>query len=172
MKKFLIIGNMNAITYKEIFPLIKKNEMWGGCKGFSGGMNFNVNDETYDASKEKQASKVIDGRIVKNIMGCIWFTNLDHQKRNTPLDLYKHYNAEEYPKYDNYDAIEVGRVSEIPMDYDGVMGVPISFLDKYCPTQFEIKGLDRYVEDNPRYGHRFHINGKETYARILIRKLS
>ena len=99
-----------------------------------------------------------------------WFTNLDHKKRHEELVLYKSYTPEEFPKYDNYDAINVDKTADIPCDYDGVMGVPITFLDKYSPEQFEIVGLDRYVEDNPRYGHRFTINGKETYARIIIRR--
>ena len=149
-KKFLVIGSMNAITYKEIFPYIKNNELWLG--------NQNV--------KEFRSP---NGEI-KKFGNILWYTNIQHKKRNTPLDLYKRY-SNEYPKYDNYDAIEVGKVSDIPMDYDGVMGVPITFLDKYCPEQFEIVGLDRYVEDNPHYGHRFTINGKETYARILIKKV-
>ena len=86
--------------------------------------------------------------------------------------LYRHYkgNEEYYPKYDNYEAINVNKVVEIPLDYDGVMGVPITFLDKYNPNQFEIIGLDRYVKDNPKFGHRFTINNKETYARILIKR--
>jgi hypothetical protein len=95
---------------------------------------------------------------------------LDYKERHEDLILFKRYTPEEYPKYDNYDAINVDKTAEIPMDYDGVMGVPITFLDKYNPEQFEIVGLDRYVEDNPKYGHRFTINGKETYARILIRR--
>ena len=149
-KKFLIIGNKNAITYKEIFPYIKNNELWLG-------MNW-VKDFVQPNGEVKKFGNIC------------WYTNIGHARRNTPLDLYKKYSADEYPKYDNYDAIEVSKVSEIPTNYEGVMGVPITFLDKYCPTQFEIVGLDRYVEDNPHYGHRFHINGKETYARILIRR--
>ena len=181
-KKFIIIGNMNAITYTEIFPLIKENKIWAGCKGFSGGMNFNVDEQNYDASKEKQKSKIIDGKIVKNIMGCIWFTNVEHKKRNTPLDLYKRY-SNEYPKYDNYDAIECGKVCEIPMDYDGIIGVPISFLDKYCPAQFEIVGmaagnsavnefgiLANYKKHEKDRGGCGVINGERVYARFLIRK--
>ena len=168
-KKYLIIGNMNAITYKEIFPLIKDNKLWTGFKHFGGGMNMIQNKETFDESKTKSFSINENGEIIKNIMGCIWFTNLEHNKRHERLDLYKHYSPEEYPKYDNYDAIEVSKVCEIPMDYDGVMGVPITFLDKYCPEQFEIIGIDRYVENNPNYGHRFNLNCKEVYARILIR---
>ena len=149
-KKFLIIGNKNAITYKEIFPYIKNNELW---LGMNWAKDF-----------------VQPNGEVKKFGNICWYTNIGHARRNTPLDLYKKYSADEYPKYDNYDAIEVSKVSEIPTNYEGVMGVPITFLDKYCPTQFEIVGLDRYVEDNPHYGHRFHINGKETYARILIRR--
>ena len=105
-----------------------------------------------------------------------WFTNLEHSKRNQPLDLYKKYNTDEYPKYDNYDAIEVSKVAEIPMDYDGVMGVPITFLDKYCPTQFEIVGLTSSSKENT-YGQlledtttRAMICGNKKYARILIKK--
>jgi hypothetical protein len=169
MKRFLIIGNGNAVTYKEIFPLIKDNQIWAGCKCFGGGMNMIQPEDTFDESKTKSFTINDKGEIIKNIMGVIWFTNLDHTKRHEPLDLYKKYNPEEYPKYDNYDAIEVSKVCEIPMEYDGIMGVPISFLDKYCPEQFEIIGIDRYVENNPNYGHRFNLNGKEVYARILIK---
>jgi len=98
-----------------------------------------------------------------------WFTNLDTTKRHEELTLYKKYTKKEYPKYDEYDAINVNRYIDIPMDYAGVMGVPITFVDKYNPEQFEIIGIDRYVEDNPNYGRRFKIDGKEKYARILIK---
>ena len=168
-KKFLVIGNMNAITYKEIFPLIKDNKIWSGNKSFSGGMDFSVGDK-FDVNICKHPKYDKNGKLNINVMGCIWFTNIPHSKRNQPLDLYKKYNPKDYPKYDNYDAINVNKTSDIPMDYDGVMGVPISFLDKYCPTQFEIVGLDRYVEGNTMPNKRMHINGKEIYARILIRK--
>ena len=151
-KKFIIIGNQNAITYKEIFPYIKNNQLWLG-------MNFVKSFEKPNGDIQKFG----------NIS---WFTNIENKRRNEEIDLYKKYSFEDYPKYDNYDAIEVSRVDEIPMDYDGVMGVPITFLYKYNPTQFEIIGLDRYVEDNPHYGHRFTIKGEETYARILIKKVS
>lgn len=121
MKKFLIIGNGNAVTYKEIFPLIKNNELWLGINTNGHNMSF-----------------VNDGKI-KDVTA-VWFTNLDHAKRHEQLDLYKRYNAEEFPHYDNYDAIEVSKVCDIPLDYDGAMGVPITFLEKYCPEQFEIIG--------------------------------
>lgn len=161
-KKFLIIGNKNSITYKEIFPLIKNDKIWLGYRNINADMWFIV-PENY------KYEKLVDGKKVKHIMGC-WFTNLDTTKRHENLIMYKKYTPEEYPKYDNYDAIEVSKVSEIPEDYFGVMGVPITFLDKYNPEQFEIKGIDRYVEDNPYYGKRFTINKKEIYARVLIRR--
>lgn len=158
-KKFLIIGNKNAITYKEIFPLIKDNKLWLGV----------TSPEDFIQPK---------GDKKKNMKGLTrWFTNIEHSKRTYPLDLYKNYNAEKYPKYDNYDAINVDKVTDIPIDYDGVMGVPITFLDKYCPTQFEIVGM---AEDNGKGqsgkanwdGLNPHcvINGKNKYKRIFIRK--
>ena len=116
-KKFIIIGSQNAITYKEVFPFIKEDKLWLGVSPRS--MEFILpNGE-------------------KGVVNACWFTNLEHNKRHRPLDLYKHY-SNEYKHYDNYDAIEVSKVCDIPMDYDGVMGVPITFLDKYCPDQFEI----------------------------------
>lgn len=169
-KKFLIIGNGNAVTYREVFPYIKNNELWlGAGKGMGGkAVEFMVDESIYDTTKGT-VNRIENGICYVGVMMVTWFTNLDHKKRHQPLDLYKHYTPEEFPKYDNYNAIEVSKVCDIPLDYEGVMGVPISFLDKYCPSQFEIVGLDRYVEDNPHYGHRFHVNGKETYARILIK---
>lgn len=162
-KKFVIVGHQNAITYKEIFPLIKENEIWLGY-GFKGGAGHFI-------SQYEDTATAGDHRVgMIRVSGVNWFTNLEIPKRHEDLILYKSYTPDEYPKYDNYDAINVNKTSEIPMDYDGVMGVPITFLDKYNPDQFEIVGLDRYVEDNPKYGHRFTLNGKETYARILIRR--
>ncbi|MBR2438854.1 MAG: adenine-specific methyltransferase EcoRI family protein [Lentisphaeria bacterium] len=162
-KKFVIIGHQNALTYKEIFPLIKENRMWLGF-GFKGGAaHFHSPYQDIATATDHK-----DGMI--RVSGVVWLSNLDIQKRHEELVLYKKYTPEEYPKYDNYDAINIDKTVEIPYDYDGVMGVPITFLDKYNPEQFEIIGLDRYVEDNPRYGHRFTLKGKETYARILICK--
>ena len=141
-KKFLIIGNQNAITYKEIFPLLKDNKLWIGYK--SGDI--------------------------------CWYTNLDIQKRHENLILYRNYNPEEYPTYDNYNAIEVGKVSEIPENYDGVMGVPITFMSKHNPEQFKIVGLvagnirglagieSKTGKDGP------YINGKLKYGRIFIQR--
>jgi len=169
-KKFLIIGNINAITYKEIFPLIKENKMWLGY-GFKGG-----NAYFYTPHIREFANGVYNEKtgLVK-FRNVTWFTNLDTTKRHEELVLYKKYNPKEYPKYDNYDAIEVSKTSDIPMDYDGVMGVPISFLDKYNPDQFEIVGWSRHNDQGMDGGcwkggkSDATINGKEVYRRILIR---
>jgi len=133
-KKFVIIGHQNAITYKEIFPLIKENKMWLGF-GFRGGAGHFISnyEDTATANDRKE------GMI--RVSGVHWFTNLDIAKRHEDLILYKAYTPEDYPKYDNYDAINVDKTKEIPMDYQGAMGVPITFLDKYNPEQFEILGL-------------------------------
>ena len=245
-KQFLIIGNVNAITYKEIFPLINDNKMWLGASIHSGDRKFYVPDD-YPLNAAGCGIDT-DGRKFIRVKGVRWFTNLDYAIRHEELPLYKRYygNEEEYPKYDNYDAINVDKTSDIPGDYyedigvpityldkhnpeqfevikfrkgndekdltytirgetiltdrrtdgqtdrrtdgqtdgelrrtsesisdarcNGIMGVPITFLDKYSPDQFIIVGLDRYVADNPRYGHRFTISGRETYARVLVKR--
>ena len=174
-KKFLIIGNKNALTYKEVFSLLKANKIWTGVRGFSGGMWFKSDyegkTEKIITDKEGNAAKIIN-------VPSIWFTNLDHSKRHERLILYETYTPEKYPKYSNYNVIEVSKTAEIPMDYDGVMGVPISFMDKYNPEQFEIIGM---AEDNGKGlsgeaaewdGVNPHciINGKAMYKRIFIRK--
>ena len=133
-KKFLIIGNQNAITYKEIFPLIKENKLWLGFK--TGDMAFKV-PQTYEP-RETRYWQDETGQKWRSMGNICWFTNLDHRKRHEDLVLYKKYTPEDYPKYDNYDAINVDKTADIPCDYDGVMGVPITFLDKYNPEQFEI----------------------------------
>lgn len=150
-KKFLIIGNMNAITYKDIFPLIKDNLVWLGCRSLSKDMYFAVPDERkkwlVENKKEGSAYKIVNGVVMGRLASACWFTNLDHPGRHEPLDLRgnEYFGHEElYPRYDNYDAINVDSVAGtttkpgIPGDYDGVMGVPITFLGKYCPEQFEI----------------------------------
>lgn len=135
-KKFLIIGNVNAITYKEVFPLIMQNKIWLGNGFNSGNAYFKVPEPAdYAAGVYNPETGLVKFR------NCTWFTNLDHQKRHEPLILYKSYSPEEYPLYDNYNAIEVSKTEAIPCDYDGVMGVPITFLDKYNPDQFEILGI-------------------------------
>lgn len=184
-KKFIIIGNGNAVTYKEVFPLIKENKIWmGASKGIGGKFTFVV-----PSSYEGKFVSVIDGKRIGQVNNACWFTNVEHSKRNTPIDLFKKYNAEEYPKYDNYDAID-SKTDTIPMDYDGVIGVPITFLDKYCPTQFEIIGgfngykecdyensllcgeKTEYIDKNGKVkiwtGPT--INKKTLYYRILIKK--
>lgn len=150
-KKFIIIGNLNAVTYKEIFPLLKENEMWMGVTQFHGGAAYFIGDPSiYDENKMSNSKHAFikDGLLYWRVNGVRWFTNLDIKKRHEPLILYKRYKGheDEYPHYDNYDAINVDKVSNIPEDYDGVMGVPISFLDKYCPEQFEIVGLGNGAE--------------------------
>ncbi len=180
-KKFLIIGNKNAITYKEIFPLIQNNQMWLGVTPMGTDMLFGVPDDYAAVLVEKKKAgssyRIIDGVIKARAQAC-WFTNLDHDKRHEELTLIRKYTPETYPKYDNYDAIEVGQVSEIPYDYDGVMGVPITFLDKYNPEQFEIFGMcasagyDAEIVGIPFQGSkeaRPLINRKVVYARVFIK---
>ena len=180
-KKFIILGDQNAITYKEIFKLIKENKLWlgydnNGTKWFQVPMDYDIPTES---------RKKIENGVKYFSMGRIlWFTNLDTTKRHGELTLYKKYSPKEYPKYDNHDAIEVSRVLEIPMDYKGFMGVPITFVDKYNPDQFEIIGLladkreksDALIQGIPTYLDEQHkkyvgaiVNGKATYARIIIK---
>ncbi|MCD7722153.1 MAG: adenine-specific methyltransferase EcoRI family protein [Prevotellaceae bacterium] len=163
-KQFLIIGNVNAITYKEVFPLIKENKLWLGY-GFTAG-----NAYFFTPFKEDYGKGVLMENGLVKFRNCTWFTNLDHSKRHEPLDLYKHYTPEEYPRYDNYDAINVDKTSDIPLDYQGVMGVPITFLDKYCPEQFEIVELPNTSIPGVIKNAEGKINGKITYARLLIRR--
>ena len=172
-KKFLLVGNNNAITYKEIFPLIKDNKLWLGASIKSGDRKFYVPDN-YPLNASGCGIDEKGKRFIR-VKGVRWFTNIEDAKRNLPLDLYKKYNPNDYPKYDNYDAINVDKTSDIPMDYDGVMGVPITFLDKYCPTQFEIVGLMSGGKgENLTNGNdgrpKFYVNGKGVYARVLIRR--
>ena len=150
-KKFLIIGNMNAITYKEIFPYIMESKLWLGMNHISEFIQPDGNKEKF-------------GNI-------LWFTNLPNQKRTEPMELWKEYNPEVYPKYDNYDAINVDKTYMIPKDYDGVMGVPISFLDKYCPTQFRIVGVANHGKDSKYDLFKPTINGALVFKRILIQRI-
>lgn len=166
-KKFLILGNQNNITYKDIFSLIKDNRIWLGYK--NGDMEFKVPDH-YEPRKTRYRQDET-GQKWRSFGNICWFTNLDTTKRHEEIILYRTYNGNEneYPQYDGFDAINVDRVDNIPMDYKGKMGVPITYLHKYNPNQFEIVGLDRYVEGNPVPGRRLHINGTEKYARVIIR---
>ena len=172
-KKFLIIGSQNNITYKEIFPLLMTNKVWLGYK--SGDMAFKV-PEDYEP-RETRYWQDETGQKWRSLGNICWFTNLDHNKRHEMLDLVCRYSSDEYPNYDNYNAINVNRVDDIPCDYDGVMGVPITFLDKYSPDQFDILNANDYRKNDsiPIKPHGLikdkdgAINGKPTYARILIR---
>ena len=174
-KKFLIIGNTQAITYKEIFPHIKLNQLWLGVSSFNSGMYFQV-PENYQYADTYKFDRERNGRKVMRVSSICWYTNIPHTKRNTPLDLYKRYNPTDFHKYDNYNAIEVSKVTDIPEDYNGVMGVPITFLDKYCPTQFQIVGCSyQYGDcgkhlDNTEWG--CVVNGKPIYKRLFIKRIS
>lgn len=176
-KKFIIIGNVNAITYKECFKLIKDNKMWLGASIHSGDREFRVPD---NYPLEAAGCRVDDnGYKYIRVKGVRWFTNLDYEERHNEFTLYKKYSPEEYPKYDNYDAINVDKTTEIPKDYNGVMGVPITFLDKYNPEQFKIIGMsasagyDAEIVGIPKLegfkDARPLINAKNTYARIFIK---
>ena len=165
-KNFIIVGNQNAITYREILPLIMANKVWLGYN--SGHFWFRVPDYY----EEKKTDFKIDENGVKwRRMGNIcWFTNIDIEKRHEEMILYHNYTPEKYPKYDNYDAIEVSRTAEIPCDYFGVMGVPITFMDKHNPEQFEILGDSRYHDEQAFSDDINVINGKTLYRRLLIRR--
>ena len=207
-KGFLVIGNINAITYKEVFPLIKENKMWLGATGFMTDMVFEVpkGTEIKKSDKDKAERLGYKGNYTRLGNSC-WFTSLEHGRRHQPLQLMsmadnikfnKKLKDPKYPKYANYDAIEIGAINAIPSDYDGVMGVPITFLDKYCPEQFEILGLtctaetmlnpvrlgEDFITEYRRQGGTGHVsanmygvcyygeNGqaKVPYGRILIRR--
>jgi hypothetical protein len=193
-KQFLVFGNQNAITYSEIFKLIKEDRLWLGYEN-GGEKWFRVPDD-YDHTTDKSKIKVEDGVRYLAMKNMAWFTNMDTTKRHELLTLYKSYSPEEYPYYDNYDAIEVPRYADIPYDFNGVMGVPITFLDKYNPDQFEIVGTtesndpDNHLrtrwyssrENRDAYQARFGkpgiydlnasgvVNGVKVFKRILIRR--
>ena len=170
-KKFLIVGNQNAITYKEVFPLIKEHKIWLG--------NRKMSPWEFRLPKTATEYKRIDdnGEKYATLGAVCWFTNLPVKRSDEKITLVKTYNPKDYPKYDNYDAIEVGKVVDIPKNYNGVMGVPISFLDKYNPKQFEIVGLTSSSKEctyglllSGNQSTRAKINSKYIYARILIQK--
>ena len=172
-KKFVILGNNNAVTYKEIWPLIQGGKLWLGTIA-NKTLSFGVPDDYYAPE-----NAVVDGfgrRVVK-VPAISWFTNLDHAKRHEELPLWKKYTPEEYPKYDNYDAINVDKVKDIPQDYDGVMGVPITFLDKWNPDQFEILDANLLRQGAPLKPHGLikdkdgAIDGKPKYARMVVRRV-
>ena len=164
-KQFLVIGNANALTYKEIFPLIKNNKAWIGYK--FGDMSFKVPSD----SKARKTRYWVDerGQKWRSLGNAMWLTNIDIQKRHESIVLKKNYMPSIYPKFDGYNAIEVSHVANIPIDYDGIMAVPITFLNKYNPTQFVIIGEANHGSDNPFDLFKPVINGKLIYKRILIK---
>ena len=177
-KKFLIVGHQNAITYREVFPLLQSNKVWLGY-GFKGAAAHFTSpyDDIATAGDHK--------KDMIRVSGVNWFTNIEIPKRNEELDLVCRYSPKDYPYFDNYDAINVGRTQDIPCDYSGIMGVPITFLDKYNPNQFEIiwqaSGNTRASAPSEvlkEVGYKVHsedrggcgvVNGKRQYSRILIR---
>ena len=201
-KKFIILGNFNAIAYKEVFPHIKENRIWTGNKSFGGGMDMIMPKEIFDVNKLKKYHTDKEGNIIQNIMGVVWFTNIDHGRRHEPLPLmtmednilyskHKEIRGKGYKHYENYDAIDVPFYDAIPSDYNGMIGVPRSFLDKFCPDQFEIIGnaegdlgkelgfrpyprelrkLNKSLRDGQPYF--FDENGipQKPFGRIIIRK--
>ena len=211
-KKFVIIGNINAVSYKEIFPYIKNGEVWLGSSYFNGGAAYFIADASmYDPTKMSNPKNAFfqDGKFLWRVNGVRWYTNIDHGRRHEPLRLmtmaenikhskHKEVKGQQYVKYDNYDALEVPYYDSIPSDYDGLMGVPRSFLDKYCPDQFEIIGVDstdfaeelgiapigeEWIQKYKAAGGTGHMTAnmrnlvltvdgvpKISYARILIRK--
>ena len=172
-KDFIIVGHQNAITYKEIFKLIKENKIWLGY-GFNRNCAHFINPHYEDYASDADHK---EGMI--RVSGVQWFTNIDIGKRHEELILFKNYSEEEYPKYDNYNAIEVSKTAEIPLNYNGVMGVPITFLNKYNPDQFEIIGTSDRGGDNVPEVDAIRltdkkmdsclINGKKVYKRLFIK---
>ena len=163
-KNFILIGNTNALSYREIFSLFKDDEIRTGYTNFNVGMYFYVPDDY------EKYHKIENGKKLVRVSTSCWFTNLPVAKHNEFLTLYKQYNEEDYPKYDNYDAINVNTYTDIPYDYDGYMGVPITFLDKYNPEQFEIiAAMTTTKIDDYNYGYPY-INNKKLYARIIIKR--
>jgi hypothetical protein len=161
-KKFLIIGNLNSVTYKDIFTLIKSNKLWFGQSIHSGDREFRV-PEDYPLTAASSRIDVNGNKFIR-VKGVRWFTNMDYNERYEDLILHKNYNTEDYPAYDNYNAINVDKTKEIPVDYEGRIGVPITFLDKFNPDQFEIIKFRKGDDDRDLV-----INGKSPYFRIIIK---
>lgn len=164
-KQFLVIGNQNAITYKEIFPLIQENKAWIGYQ--FGDMAFKVPASAEARSTRYWVDK--EGQKWRSLGNAMWLTNIDITRRHQNLELKKYYDEKIYPKYDDYDAIEVSKVADIPKDYEGIMGVPITFLNKHNPNQFQIVGEANHGSDNSFDLFKPTVNGKLKYKRILIR---
>jgi len=171
-KKFLIIGNQNSITYKEIFKLIKEDKLWLGVSIHSGDREFMV-PQDYPLTASGNRVDEFGNKYIR-VKGISWFTNLDHNKRHEDLILYKKYTAEEFPHYDNYDAINIDKTKDIPLDWAGAMGVPITFLHKYNPEQFEIVDINPHfftiIEQGLPKPKQLTLTGqKDPYARIIIK---
>ena len=172
-KKVIILGNMNSITTKDIFPLFREGKLWYGQSIHSGDRKFYVPDDY--PLKASSCGIDEDGKRYIKVKGVRWFTNFDYTERHTPLVCTAIYNEEKYPKYDNFDAISVNKTSEIPLNYAGIIGVPITFMDKHCPEQFELVGISAdlanpIVLPNGKKGSgRFYMNGKRLYDRIAIK---
>lgn len=165
-KDFVIVGNQNAVTYREILPLIRDNKVWLGYN--SGHFWFKVPDSYEEKKTDFKIDE--DGQKWRRMGNICWFTNLDIEKRHENMTLFRQYSSDKYPKYDNYDAIEVSRTADIPCDYYGIMGVPITFISQYSPEQFEVLGDSRY-HDGQNFADDINvINGKTLYRRILIRR--
>ena len=166
-RKFCVQGNINAVKYKEIFPLFHAQKIWLGASPI-GDSYFYVPSHLPCNSKTTKYDD--NGRLMKQVRTARWYTNIDHESRHEPYDLSEKYSSAVYPKYDNYNAIEVTKSADIPYDYDGVMGVPTTFLDRLCPEQFEIIDLlsapkcEEYRNRNPE--------NKDPFARLLIRNLA
>ncbi|MBQ6758433.1 MAG: adenine-specific methyltransferase EcoRI family protein, partial [Selenomonadaceae bacterium] len=170
-KKFLIIGNINSITYKEIFPLIMANKLWLGY-GMGRAISGFIVPDDYELYGTE--ARIKDGQRIVSTNQCLWYTNIETPKRYWELDLWKEYSPDEYPRYDNYDAIEVSKTDHIPCDYFGVMGVPITFLDKYNPEQFELLGCTYSYGDCGCHvagtDWNAYLNGKRMFKRLFIRR--
>ena len=174
-KKFLIIGNMNATVSKDIFPMIRDGQAWLGVTPRGKDMLFDIPnnriEELLATKKEGSAYRIVNGEVKRRLGNAIWLTNLDYRKRYENMILCEEYSPDKYPTYDNYEAIEVGKVENIPIDYDGEMGVPINFLFLHNPEQFDIVDIDHtLVKSVTGRRSRFVLNGKTKYARIVIRR--
>lgn len=165
-KKFLLIGSQNAITYKEIFPLMKDDKLWLGVD--NGGTKwFRVPDD-YDHITTESRKKIENGIKYFSMGSIMWYTNMDNPKRHEEIALFRPYNPQDYPTYDNYDAIDVSKVADIPVDYDGVMGVPITFMDKYNPKQFKIVGITKtwFGMASKRYPNQIQFSTNGTTSEV------
>ena len=178
-KQFLIVGSFNNITYKDVFPLIKDGKVWLGCRSLSRDMYFDVPDERKEwlvaNKKEGSAYKIVNGVVMGRLASACWYTNLDHKQRHKKLETTYLYSKKDslypdlYPKYDDYDIINVDKTKEIPMDYDGIMGVPITYIGIHNPNQFEILG----IANSARWiGYECFtlIDGQKIYNRLLIKR--